>query len=154
MKITALNFCRLRRRTAAFSLVEATVGLGILSTLVGAIMSGFTSGLYSMQLARENLRATQIMLERMETIRLYSWDQVNRPGFISTNFSAFYDPNSVNKGVTYTGTMTLSDATIGSSYSNDMKCVTVRLDWKTGNLNRNREFTSYISRRGLQNYIY
>ena len=122
--------------------------------LVGALLSGFTSGLFTMQLARENLRATQIMLERMETIRLYSWDQVNSNGFVSPTFTAYYDPNSSNPGAVYAGTMEISDAPISSTYSNDMKQVTVKLNWMTGGLHRSRQFTSYISRCGLQNYIY
>ncbi len=143
-----------KRRIAGFSLIEATVGMGIVGTLVAALMSGFTSGLFTMQLARENLRATQIMLERMETIRLYSWAQLTRSNFVAPTFTAKYDPNSVNQGVTYYGTITLTDSGVTSSYANRMKLVTVRVDWKTGNLDRHREFTSYISRDGMQNYIY
>ena len=30
------------------------------------------------------------MLERMETIRLYSWDEVITPGYLSNSFTAFY----------------------------------------------------------------
>jgi len=140
---------------AAFSLVEATVGMGLLGTVTMALMSGFSTGFFTMRLARENLRATQIMLEKTETIRLYSWDQINTPGFIPTNFSASYDPlNSNSQGLLYQGTMTISDAPVNASYSNDMKMVRVRLDWKTGGLDRTREFTSFIARNGLQTYIY
>ena len=45
-------------------------------------------------------------------------------------------------------------AQAGFSLSNDMKQVTVQLNWKTGSLDRSREFTTYICRDGLQNYIY
>lgn len=135
-------------------MVEVTVGMAILGTVVSAIMSGFTSGLFSMQLARENLRATQILLERMETIRLYSWDEINTPNFVKPTFTADYDPLSVNKGATYNGTINIESAPISSSYSNNMRLVTVHLNWKTGNLERHREFSSYISRSGIQNYIY
>jgi hypothetical protein len=109
-----------------------------------------------MRMARENLRATQIMLEKVETIRLYSWEQIKQPGFIPPTFTATYDPNggTNSQGLTYQGSLTISDAVIDSSYSNDMKKVTVRLNWKTGNLDRSREFSSYISRYGLQDYIY
>lgn len=141
---------------AAFSLVEATVGMALISTVVGALFSGFTTGFFTMQMARENLRATQIMLEKVETIRLYSWDQITTTNFIPTTFTAAYDPQAPNgqQGLTYQGTMTITDAPIGTSYANDMKLVTVTLNWKTGNLNRTRQFSSYISRYGLQDYIY
>src|SRR4051794_40443007 len=100
MKIK-LNLANAFRRQRAFSLIEVTIGMGILGTVVGAVLSGFTSGIFTMKMARENLRATQIMLERMETIRLYSWDQINA-SYLSNTFTAFYDPNATNApGLTY-----------------------------------------------------
>ena len=147
---------RIRRRLAAFSLVEVTVGMGVIGTAVVALFSGFTSGYFTMEMARENLRATQIMLEKTETLRLYNWDQVNKPGFITASFTAPYDPTAtnLNTGIIYNGTVTISAAPVPTSYSNDMRMVTVGLNWKTGKVNRNRTFTTYIARNGLQNYIY
>lgn len=155
MKIRQSISSRLRRSLAGFSLVEATVGMGIMGTVVGALMTGITGGFFTMRMARENLRATQIMLEKVETIRLYSWDQINTPNFIPKTFTATYDPNNgTNGGLVYQGSLTITNAPISSSYSNEMKMVIVRLNWQTGSLDRSREFTSYISRYGLQDYIY
>ena len=155
MKIKLSHPLRHRRKLAAFSLIEATVGMGIIGTVLGAMLSGITTGTFTMRMARENLRATQIMLEKVETIRLYSWDQINSNGFIPPTFTATYDPQGTpNVGLTYSGTMAITPAAIGSSYSNDMKMVTVHLSWQTSGLQRDREFTSYISRNGLQDYIY
>lgn len=156
MKIKQLISSRFRRSLAAFSLVEVTVGMGVMGTVVGALLTGITGGFFTMRMARENLRATQIILEKVETIRLYSWDQINLPGFIPPTFTATYDPNggTNGQGLTYTGSLTITNAPITSSYSNEMRMVTVRLNWKTGSIDRSREFTSYISRYGLQDYIY
>ena len=147
---------RLRPRCAAFSLVEVSVAMSVIGTAVVALFSGFTSGFFTMEMARENLRATQIMLEKTETLRLYNWDQVNDPGFITTSFVAPYDPNATNltTGIIYNGTVTISPSPVPTTYSGDMRMVTVALNWKTGKLNRNRSFTTYIARNGLQNYIY
>src|SRR4051812_929958 len=154
MKIK-MNLMKALRRQRAFSLIEVVVAMGILGTVVGAVLSGFTSGIFTMKMARENLRATQIMLERMETIRLYSWEEVTTAGYLSNSFTAFYDPNATNApGLTYTGTMTVSAAPVTSSYSNDMRMFTVTLAWKTGSLPRNRSFSTYISRYGMQDYIF
>jgi hypothetical protein len=90
----------------------------------------------------------------METIRLYSWDQINTPNFIPGSFTNYYDPNSANKGVIYYGTMAITNAPITSSYSNDMKMVTVQVVWKTGSIDRSRQFSTYVTRNGLQGYIY
>jgi type II secretory pathway pseudopilin PulG len=145
---------RKRSRAGGFSLVEVTVGMAVIGTTAIALFSGFTSGFFTMQMARENLRATQIMLEKTETLRLYSWDQINTGGFIPTSFTAPYDPNSTNTGIVYSGLMTITPCAIPTTFSNDMRTVTVKLDWKTGSLNRTRTFTTYIARNGLQNYIY
>jgi type II secretory pathway pseudopilin PulG len=154
IKISAAS--RLKRKLAAFSLVEVLIGMGVMGTVVGALMTGFTTGFFTMRIARENLRATQIMLEKMETIRLYSWDQVvNNPNFIPRTFTNWYDPQSLNnKGNPYYGEMIIADAPVSSSYSNTLRLVTVRIKWKTGNLAREREFSSFISRYGLQDYVY
>ena len=143
-----------RRKMAAFSIVEVTVGMGVVATSMAALFSGFTTGFFTMQMARENLRATQILLEKTETLRLYNWDQINTPGFIPATFTNTYDPNSQNKGVSYSGTLTVANAPIPSSYSNNMKQVTVTVNWATGSLNRSRTVTTYVAHNGLQSYIY
>ena len=136
--------------------MEVSVGMGVVGTIILALVSGFATGFFTMQLARENQRATQIMLEKMETIRLYSWDQVNTPGFIPQTFNAPYDPNapSGEQGVSYQGTLVITNAPVAPSYADNMRMVLVTLNWKTGNLNRTRSFSSLISRDGLQNYVY
>lgn len=143
------------RGQAGFSLTEVTVGLGVIGTCIAALFSGFTTGFFTMRMARENLRATQILLQKTETLRLYSWDQINDPTFIPPTFTERYDPNAlVDKGVTYNGTLRIDSCPISSSYSNDMRMVTVTLNWQTGSINRNRSFTTYVARNGLQSYVY
>src|SRR5688572_33093234 len=113
MKIKAALLKRIRQKLAGFSIIEATIGMGIVGTTVATVFSGFTSGFFTMQMARENLRATQIMLERVETIRLYSWDQVTDPdGYITPTFTASYDPDAPNgeTGLVYQGTVEITDA--------------------------------------------
>src|SRR5205807_1182296 len=82
------------RRLAGFSLLEASIGMGVIGTVIGAMLSGITTGTLTMRMTRENLRATQIMLEKVETIRLYNWDQVTT-NFIPATFTNSYDPQSV-----------------------------------------------------------
>jgi type II secretory pathway pseudopilin PulG len=159
MKLKDLLRVQSRRqsgRVAAFSLFEATMAMAVVGICSLALFSGFTSGFFNIQLARENLRATQIMLEKTETLRLYNWDQVNTAGFVPTNFVAKYDPNAPDgsQGLTYNGTLTIGSTALSTSYSNDVRLVVVTVAWKTGGIDRNREFTTYIARNGLQTYIY
>jgi len=130
----------------------------ILGISVVALLSGVTSGMLTMQMAQENLRATQIMVERTETLRLYNWDQLTTPGFIQTSFTERYDPTSTNSsgaGPIYTGTVAITNFPVSTyAYSAEMKQVTVSLNWTTSGINRTRSFTTYVARNGLQNYIF
>lgn len=139
--------------SAGFSLLEVLVAVVVVGTSAVAMFSGINTGFFTMQLARENLRATQIMLEKTETLRLYSWDQVT-PSFIPTNFTAYYDPNSTNTGLSYRGGVLIENSALGTSYASNMKKITVTLNWETRGLPRTRSFTTYVSRSGLQSYVY
>jgi type II secretory pathway pseudopilin PulG len=158
MKLKYLLRVQSRRQwgMAGFSLFEATMAMAVVGICSLALFSGLTSGFFNIQLARENLRATQIMLEKTETLRLYNWDQINTAGFVPTNFAAQYDPNAPDgsQGLTYNGTLTIGPAPLSTSYSNDVRLVVVTVTWRTGGINRNREFNTYVARNGLQTYIY
>jgi type II secretory pathway pseudopilin PulG len=144
-----------RRAQAAFSLTEVTVGLGIVGTCVAALFSGFTTGFFTIKMARENLRATQILLQKAEAIRLQSWDQITNPTNIPTAFVDRYDPNSTSSpGTIYTGSILITNCPITSSYSNNMRMVVISVNWQTGSIDRNRSYTTYVARNGLQVYIY
>jgi type II secretory pathway pseudopilin PulG len=145
---------------SAFSLVEALVAIVILGLVAVALYAGFTSCFFSIRLARENLRATQIMLEKMEIIRLLTWEQLNSPNIMPTKFTAAYEangsPNAPNSLV-YEGKITIasvSKSDLNVSYLDDLRMVTVQLSWKTGSLDRSRKIISYVSRYGLQNYVF
>lgn len=135
--------------------MEVMVAMFLLALLITAVYGAISNGISTMRMARENLRATQILLERMETIRLYHWAQL-KPGFVATNFVANYDVNSksTNSGILYYGSVSIAPANAGTSYSDNMRLVTVRLDWKTGSIARSRQLKTYVSRSGIQNYIY
>ncbi len=129
--------------------------MGVIGTTCAALLTGITTGFFSMRMARENLRATQIILEKVETIRLYSWDQINTAGFIPATFTQVYDPTRTNAtGLTYNGTMTITTPAISNSYKDDLRMLTVNLSWTTGSIPRTRQFSTFIARDGLQNYTY
>src|SRR5262245_60113042 len=95
----------------AFTLVEVTVSLAIVGIVVLAIYGGLSAGITSIRMARENLRATQILLDKTESLRLYTWEQLNAPGFVPKNFIVPYDSTvtNTNSGVLYYGTITIQD---------------------------------------------
>ena len=146
-----------RRWILGFSLVEVTVGMGTVTTVIIALYGALGGAITGVKFARENLRATQILVEKMEGIRLYSWDQVHAPGFVPATFAVPFDPQGVRSGsggTIYDGTITFENGPTDVTYGTELKKVTVTLDWQTGGVSRHREFTSYITRNGLQSYIY
>lgn len=144
-----------RSGRAGFTLLEVIVAMAILGMIVLAVYGAITSGMTSLRMARENLRATQILVEKTEVLRLYNWDQLNT-NFLPTKFVVNYDVNSAstNSGVLYYGTITLAQPNIGTTYTNDLRLVTVRVNWKTGPIQRTRELSTYVCRTGIQNYVY
>lgn len=141
----------------AFSIIEVLVSTMLVSIIFLSLYAGISAGLGMVQLSRENLRATQILQEKMETIRLYNWNQVNQSGFIPATFTApFYgtNVNSPDAGIIYQGSLSISNAPLTESYSSDLRMVTAVVRWTSGSVQRNREMSTFVSRYGLQNYIY
>lgn len=154
-----INLSAVPRRpgiASGFTIIEVLFTMMMAGVMFTALYAGISSGFAVIKLARENTRATQIMVEKMETIRLYSWDQINSNGFIPSNFVASYYPMGVvgDRGTLYTGIVSVADSSLGTSYAPEVKKVTVQLKWNTGNLPRSRSISTYVSRYGLQNYIY
>jgi len=147
----------LKDRTAAkgFGLIEALVATTLIAVAVFALYTGITSSFFHIRMARENLRATQVILEKMEVIRLLTWSQINQPGFLPRTFVAPYDPDATNsnKGLIYSGSLLVTNAPLAVDYADDMRMVVVTLSWETRGLRRNRELTTYVSRHGVQNYL-
>ena len=137
-------------------MIEILVAMTVLGIMFVSLYSGFSSGFAVVQMARENLRATQILQEKMETIRLYTWDQINTPGFIPTNFvdNFYVNGSNVVSGMAYTGRVTIVKAPIFETYSNELKSVTIDLRWVSADVLRTRTMQTYVTRHGLQNYIY
>lgn len=146
-----------RHHRSAFTLVESVFALAMAVIMFGALYTGLAFGFSMIKSARENSRATQIMVEKMETIRLYTWSQITNPGFVPTEkFTVPYyavGPSN-NTGLLYTGQIAIADTTLGTSYANNMKKITIQLNWQQGETNRSRSMTSYVTRNGLQNYVW
>ena len=140
---------------AATTIVEVVAAITILTISAAGLMGALANGFFSVQLTRENQRATQILIERTEMARLYNWDQVTAPNFILTNFIAVYDPSTkTGGGVTYTGTVSVSSFPFTANYATNMRQLTITLDWATKGVPRQRSITTLLSRDGLQPYLY
>ncbi len=144
------------RLKAAFTLAEVVVATAILVITVGGVLNGFGYGFYAIQIVRENQRATQIMLETAEIIRLYNWTQVNTPGFIPSMTNAVYDPQNPNApGTTYLVTCSINPypGTGSSFYTQKMKEMMVTCTW-TNRVKHTRTLATLVAQDGMQNYVY
>lgn len=145
-----------------FSIAEVTIAMVVVGVSFIALYSGITYGTFTVRLARENLRATQIMVEKTEVLRLCTWSQINSNGFIPTTFKAYYGPakgKPDTRGVLYNGKITIAPYAPASKksaltpYESSLRVVTVKLDWKSGDLKRERQLVTYVSQHGLHKYV-
>src|SRR6266496_2840427 len=143
---------------SAFTLVEVMVGVGVMGIMMVSLYAGFAFGFNQIRSARENVRATQVLEERMEVVRVVNWDDVNTSGYIPTSFQApFYADNPTNPPANnfyYTGTVQVASAPVTETYSNDLRMVKIQLTWPSGHLIRTRQMTTFVARSGMQRYIY
>src|SRR5215472_7349513 len=130
------------RSQQAYTLAEVVITAFAFGIMAISLFSGFSSGYALMQLQRENLRATQIMVQKMETIRLLNWAETNDTnGYVRVSFSDWFNPygtNSSSTGAHYVGVITTNAvsgiyaATTGAAnndYATSMRAFTVTIYW-------------------------
>jgi len=101
-----LNQVKTGRPRAAFTIVEIIMSVVVLAIMMISLFGGFSAGFAVVQLARENLRATQILVQKTEDVRLYSWSQVTNSTYFKTTFQDWYNPSGTNThsaGAVYQG---------------------------------------------------
>jgi len=154
-----------RRPQAAYSVVEVLVAVFLLGTLTVSLFGAFSSGLMLVRLERENLRATQILVQKMETVRLLTWSQLSDTNLATRSFIDHYDPIGLSTnsgGATYRGLVSTNlPSGVPADYVNNMRAVTVTIYWTNHpygstatNIVRSRQMQTYVARYGMQNYVF
>ena len=84
----------IRMRRSGFALMEVIVAVLVLTTIGVAFYVGLSSCFSVLKASREDIRATQIMMQKLEAVRLCTWSEL-------TNFSFKepYDPTGTNNSV-------------------------------------------------------
>lgn len=146
-------------RSAAFTIADVVVAVFVLGTIGGTFCIGLSSGFYVLQNTREDLRATQILMQRVEAIRLCTWSELT-----NFTFQESYDPLSGTNqsgGAKYFGSVAIGSASSipnSVAYAPNMCQVTVNVSWTNYNLNvavpHSRQMQTQVARYGLQNYIW
>jgi prepilin-type N-terminal cleavage/methylation domain-containing protein len=150
-------------RRNAFTLVEVMLAVVVASIIFAAVGFGLTTGFGLVQISREELRANQICLSRMEGIRLCRWDtQLFDTNFVPRTFTDHFYPVGINSEtnayVVYQGTVTLDTnftLTPNPSYVSNLCKMTVQVTWTAkNNLVQTQTMTTLISKNGIQNYVF
>ncbi len=122
------------------------VGVAILGIVFTTFYSAMKQGFFLIEQARDNTRATQILHDEMENLRMMSWDQVSYlPA--SGDFTPYSGAlgNYIDR---YTCERTVGDR------KTDQKMVTLTLNWSDSRgRSHSQRYVTLISRDGLNKLI-
>lgn len=145
------------RRTKGFTLVEVILSVVIIGIAAAGLISCFSGSFFVMRMARENQRATQVLVERAEAIRVFNWTQMTN-GSLPGAFTDYFDPSfsqyGGSEGCTYYGTVTTNPVSFSSSYNNDLMQITLTVKWTTDGVPRSRTLNTIYALNGSENYVY
>lgn len=137
-------------------LLEALVGGAILAVVSISFFGAISMGFASVRLSQETVRADQILLENLETVRVYPWSSIIKPAFIPTNFTANFTPAgsgpNTASGAVYDVGIAVVPAPMTESYSDTLRQVTVTAAWTSAGVRRVRSMTTLVSQNGIQTY--
>ena len=141
----------LAKAETGFTLVEVIVGAAILAVTVLALYGAFSFGFSTIKVSQEDVRADQILVQKLETLRIYNWTNIIN-NYVGTNFTAYY---STNGGVTYEGSLSVTPfvpTAINETYTDSLRQVTVSVGWLSGGVPRTRSMTTLVSQYGIQTF--
>lgn len=150
-----------RRGRAAWSLVEVMVAVAVLAILFVSLFAGFGFGFKVVKATREDLRATQILTQKIESVRLCTYSQLTNlcPMNFTENYTSMGPGSS---SVVYSGTITDGPNTnLPAAYRDKVRLVTVTVTWTTtgsgasqSRIVHTRSMQTESAYYGLQNYLY
>jgi Tfp pilus assembly protein PilV len=155
MRVPVPKHCN---ETSGFTFTETLVAVLTGAVMLAALYSSFGFGYGAVKLAREDLRATQILVEQMEALRLTSFSAIQ-----NSTLTNYFDPTGITNGTAgavYTITLTTNAPTASDMpvqpvyYMSKMRKVTVTATWTNANQLRTRSLITYATQTGIQNYIY
>lgn len=148
-------------RKKAFTIVEVLMSICIIGISAAGLLGCFHFAMFAIRMARENQRATQIVLERAEAIRCYNWSNLTA---IPTQPVTDYYNRATHEPPVYSVTTSLSPfspfngsaggATSVPLYASKMQQLTILVTWTNWGIARFRTNITYIAFDGVQNYVY
>ena len=152
-------------RERGYTFAEVLMATGILGFVTAALLGAFSAGFCLIQSTRENLRATQILVQKTEAVRLFTWSQVcDTNNYLKPLFVEAYDPlGAGNKagGARYTGFISAALPAVGEvpeAYRTNLRTITVTVYWTNYSgakaISHKREMQTRVARNGMQNYLW
>jgi len=151
-------------RQAGYTFVEVLVASGLLGFVAATLYGGFAVGFCIIQATRENLRATQIMVQKTEAVRLLTWSQTGDTNYLKPVFVEAYDPLGVRTnsgGAQYTGYVSATlppSGALPEAYRTNMRTITVTVYWTNyigaKPIVHRRDMQTRVARNGMQNYVW
>ena len=146
---------------SGFTLVEAIVATCIAAIVLPGLYASLAAGFAMIKAAREDQRATQVILQRMEAIRLSPYTSLQDPAAYPASATEYYSQSGKtngNGGAVYTVTYAWAPvSSLGGlmppAYRSNVLAVTVAASWKSGNVQRSRSMQTYVARYGIRRYV-
>jgi prepilin-type N-terminal cleavage/methylation domain-containing protein len=147
---------------SAFTLAEVMVSAFVLGVAAVSLYGAFGSGFMLVDSARQELRATQILTQKAEALRLCNWSSLTN---FPISFVESYDPagsaSGTGGGTRYVGTVSTgvpSAIPNSAAYKSNLCLATITLNWTNYSgartLAHSRTLQTMVARYGIQNYIW
>ena len=159
MKIGGRFASDAKQAARGFTLLETLVSVLLASITLSALYACFAGGWNLIRVTSQDLRATQILLQRMERIRLCDFSQATDQVLNPSSSKEYFDPKNQNAGgggVSYAITCAITTPSSGSlpeAYRTNMLLVSVAAWWTNGTQVFNRSMETYVARDGMQSYV-
>ena len=79
-----------------FTLIEAMMAAAISALFLGSLFAINTSSMQTIKMARESAAASQVLQQRIESMRIANWHQITDADWIAANLLNSDAPGSVN----------------------------------------------------------
>ena len=116
-----------------FTLVELICAVAVAAIMISVLYRTFTAGFSILKVTREDLRATQILLQKTEAFRLFTWPQLTN---CPTSFTEYYYPAGATNGsagTLYSGTInpigTATNIPDTAPYKANVHLITITVSW-------------------------
>ena len=154
-----MNIKAKANRSKAFTIVEVIISMTIIGIAASGLMAAITGSFLVMRMARENQRATQVLMDRAEALRVFNWTEVTN-GSLPSYFTDYFNPSITNapEGVTYYGAITVTNVAFSGTTpaygATHMRQINLSVTWNTKGIQRTRTFSTYVACDGMENYVY